>query len=96
MKIKDYIYKTPEMTEEKLLELIKEYKSFVRKHTLTRLNEIHNHPESIEKAILKEWDVINDKKSYLSKSERDEICGLVSSCLIMMTKDDGREQSNND
>ena len=71
MKLEDALYKTPEMTEEKLLSLIdkKNYSA---------------------QDILNEWDLIQAKKSKLSKDQRDQICFLVSMCLIEMTKDGGR------
>ena len=78
MKIKELIYQTPEMTEEKLLELIGEYKSFLKKYLLNQFED--------NKAILNEWDLIQEKKSKLTRSQRDQICGLVSTCLFKMTK----------
>lgn len=86
MKINDILYKTPEMTEEKLLEFINKHKRFLRKDTYKRLEELYNYSIPIEQILLAEWDVINEKKSYLSKSQRDEVCGLISTCLVLMTK----------
>lgn len=90
MKIKDLIYKTPEMTEEKLLTIIdKNYKmvdSFLRK----RLKELHKNVD-LNKAFLDEYDLIQDKKSFLTKSQRNMVVGFVGVCMIEMTKgeDDG-------
>lgn len=84
MKIKDVLYETPEMTEEKLLELIEEHKSFLKSYLLKQFED--------NKAILDEWDLIQEKKSKLTRSQRDQICSLVSVCLIKMTK--GEEVQN--
>lgn len=84
MKIKDVLYKTPEMTEEKLLELIEEHKSFLKSYLLKQFED--------NKSILDEWDLIQEKKSKLTRSQRDQICSLVSVCLIKMAK--GEEVQN--
>lgn len=93
MKIKDILYKTPEMTEERLLEILRKYTNFIKGNSRDRIEELYNkrhneHESDLAKMILDEWDVINEKKSFLSKSQRDEICGLVSICLIEMTKNE--------
>lgn len=92
MKIKELIAKTPEMTEEKLLKIIKENKYFLGKNLLDRIFQIHHSYEADK--ILKEWDLINEKKSYLTKNERDKVCALVSVSLIQMTKDNGGSSAN--
>lgn len=86
MKLNDVLYKTPEMTEERLKELIKskDYRYFFKRSLIDRLNQLHK-TDSFEDSVLKEWDLIQEKKSYLSRLERDKICGLVSLCLIEMT-----------
>lgn len=89
MKIKELIYQTPEMTEEKLLSIMDIYIPYVSKDCKNRLCKLHNVWELSSKIILDEYDTIQDKKSYLTKSQRDQICGLVSLCLIKMTKGDG-------
>ena len=99
MKIEEILYQTPEMTEEKLLRIIDENKILLKRNLLNKLSYYKEYcntgiidgdiPKdiSIEAiSILKEWDLIQDKKSYLSKSERDKILALVSSSLIMMTR----------
>ena len=98
MKLNEVLYKTPEMTEEKLLEQIGQYSDFISPEAKNRLinlyNERHNvfaSKEDLPKIILEEWDTIQKKESYLTKSQRDQILGLVSTCLIMMTKDNGRD-----
>ena len=87
MKLKDYLYKTPEMTEEKLIELLDKFSPLLRKEAKDRLNQLHK-GESLSKALLKEYDLIQDKKSHLSKSQRDQIIGFVGMCMIQMTKED--------
>lgn len=93
MKINELLYQAPEMTEEKLLELIiNDLDNFKRISKLEkRLRQIHGYKEPLEKLILKEFDLIQDKKSFLSKSQRDLIVGFVGTCLIKMTK--GQEDS---
>lgn len=91
MKLKEVLYKTPEMTEEKLLEILRTYTHLMSKDASNRLSELYNkrHQEfnsDLAQIILEEWDLIQEKKSFLSKSQRDQICGLVSICLIQMTK----------
>ena len=80
MKIKELLYKTPEMTEEKLLELMNKRKGFLNFKTWSR------NKYSDMKEILDEWDLIQIKKSNLTRSQRDQICAFVSACLIEMTR----------
>jgi len=80
MKLKDCLYKTPEMTEEKLLELMDKRKGFLNFKTWSR------NKYSDMKEILDEWDLIQIKKSNLTKAQRDQICAFVSACLIEMTR----------
>ena len=82
MKIKDYIYQTPEMTEEKLLEIIKENLPIYRGNSRKKLQKALDLP----KALLDEFDLIQDKKSNLTRSERNEVVGFVGICMIQMTK----------
>lgn len=42
MKLNEVLYKTPEMTEEKLLEYIKQYSDFISKEAKNRLIELYN------------------------------------------------------
>lgn len=94
MKIKDLIAKTPEVSEEKLLEFIEKNKRFLRGGT-ARLVYFHNKEEDDAHGILKEYDKIQEKTSYLSKSQREEILGFVGWCMIQMVKADGESRSNN-
>lgn len=88
MKIKELLYETPEMTEEKLLELIDKSKQFLKKDLYKILfNKTPDKDESkVNKTILDEWDLIQEKQSNLTKSQRDQVLALVSYCLIQMTK----------
>ena len=88
MKIKELIYKTPEMTEEKLLELISKHLEFLKKDLYKIFFNRVPDKKEISSEILKEWDLIQEKNSLLTKSQRDQVCALVSYCLIQMTKDD--------
>lgn len=86
MKIKDLIYKTPEMTEEKLLTIIDKNKMMVSKYLIKRLKELHKDVD-LNKAFLDEYDLVQDKKSLLTKSQRNMVVGFVGVCMIEMTKD---------
>ena len=91
MKIKELIYKTPEMTEEKLLELINSHLNLVKNDLKIRIIELHrsyNKPFDLAEAFLDEYDLIQDKKSYLTKSQREQVVGFVGLCMIKMTKGD--------
>ena len=88
MKIKELLYKTPEMTEEKLLEIIDKTLPMMRNSTKNRIRELHKEENNLAKAFLDEYDLIQDKKSYLTKSQRDQIIGFVGLCMIKMTKGD--------
>ena len=85
MKIKELLYKTPEMTEEKLLEIINKKLPILRNKTIIgRVNQLHGY--DIAKALLDEYDLIQDKKSNLTKSQRDIVVGFVGLCMIHMVK----------
>ena len=43
--------------------------------------------------ILKEYDLIQDKKSYLTKSQREIILGFVGYCMILMTKENEKQEN---
>ena len=85
MKIKDLIYKTPEMTEEKLLTIIDKNHKMVDSFLRKRLRELHKNVD-LNKAFLDEYDLIQDKKSFLTKSQRNMVVGFVGVCMIEMTK----------
>ena len=86
MKIADLIYKTPEMTEEKLLTIIDKNKAMVSSYLIKRLKELHKGID-LNKAFLDEYDLVQDKKSLLTKSQRNMVVGFVGVCMIEMTKD---------
>jgi len=88
MKIKELLYKTPEMTEEKLLEIIDKNLPMMRSSAKNRIRELHKEENNLAKAFLDEYDLIQDKKSYLTKGQRDQIVGFVGLCMIKMTKGD--------
>lgn len=99
MKIKELLYETPEMTEEKLLEIMdNELLSLIKinKNLIQRINDIYNHSEPISRLILKEFDLIQDKQSYLTKSQRDLVTGFVGSCMIKMAKGNGDSGDTNE
>ena len=97
MKIKDIIYKTPEMSEERLLKIIDSHLDWIKKDLKSRVIELHksnDKPFDLAQTFLDEYDLIQDKKSILTKSQRDTVVGFVGLCMIQMTKDDGGESSN--
>ena len=85
MKIEELIYKAPEMSEEKLIELLDKYSPLLKREIKFRLNQLHKEKD-LSKALLTEYDLIQDKKSNLSKSQRDQVIGFVGMCMIQMTK----------
>lgn len=87
MKIKDVIQKTPEMTEEKLLKIINAAFPIVKPEIKNRVQELHKGVD-LAQAFLDEYDLVQDKKSYLTKGQRDQIVGFVGLCMIRMTKGD--------
>jgi hypothetical protein len=87
MKIKELLYKTPKMTEEKLLEIIDKTLPMMKNSTKNRIRELHKEENNLAKAFLDEYDLIQDKKSYLTKSQREQIVGFIGLCMIKMTKD---------
>jgi len=86
MKIKELLYKTPEMTEEKLLKIINSNLKMMNNNARNRILELHKGETNLAKAFLDEYDLIQDKKSYLTKSQREQIVGFVGLCMIQMTK----------
>ncbi len=95
MKIKELIYQTPEMTEEKLLKIMDSHLDWIKKDLKDRLKTLHTTPDKpfdYSQAFLDEYDLIQDKKSLLTKSQRDFVVGLVGMCMIQMVK--GTESKN--
>lgn len=93
MKIKELLYQTPEVSEEKLLKILDENIVLMRKEAKIRIQELHK-GVPLAQAFLDEFDLIQDKKSKLTKSQREQISGFVSLCMIQMVKDDGTTSSN--
>lgn len=89
MKINELITQTPEMTEEKLLESIDKNLPMMRNSAKDRIRELHKKETNLAKAFLDEYDLIQDKKSYLTKSQREQIIGFIGLCMIQMTKGNG-------
>lgn len=85
MKIKELIYQTPEMTEEKLLKIIDSHLNWIRKDLKDRIIELHKSP-NLSQGFLDEYDLIQDKKSYLTRGQRNIVIGFVGTCMIEMTK----------
>jgi replicative DNA helicase len=86
MKIKDIIQETPEISEEKLIEIIDSNLKMMNQSAKNRIRELHKEENNLAKAFLDEYDLIQDKKSYLTKGQRDQIVGFVGLCMIQMTK----------
>ena len=92
MKINELLYKTPEMTEEKLLQIMDSHTNWITNTLKNRLFELYKEIP-LNEAILKEYDLIQDKKSFLTRSQREQIYGFVGVCMIEMTKDDKKDTS---
>ena len=94
MKIKDVLYKTPELSEERLLEIIKDNIPMMKDSSKKIIQDLHPNV-SLAQAFLDEYDIIQCKQSTLSRSQRDQIVGFVGLCMIKMTKDGGESSSTN-
>ena len=89
MKISELIQETPEMTEEKLLKIMDSHLDWIKKGLKNRIVELHrsnDKPFDLVESLLDEYDLIQDKKSYLTKSQREQVVGFVGLCMIQMTK----------
>ena len=89
MKIKELIYQTPEMTEEKLLNIMNSHLNWIRKDLKDRIYILHKDPTKpfdYSQAFLDEYDLIEDKKSNLTRGQRNIVIGFVGTCMIEMTK----------
>ena len=89
MKIKELIYQTPEMSEEKLLKIMDSHLNWIKNDLKERIIGLHRDPTQpfdLSQAFLDEYDLIQDKNSYLSKLQRDVVIGFVGACMIEMTK----------
>ena len=88
MKIKELIAQIPEMTEEKLIEIIDNNISMMKPEIENRIRELHKGEYNLAKAFLDEYDLIQDKKSFLTKSQREQVAGFVGLCMIKMAKNE--------
>ena len=95
MLIKDILYQTPEMSEEKLLEIIKDYIPTMKKSTKEKIQSLYPDVD-LPQAFLNEYDVIQSKQSTLSRDQRDQLTGFIGLCIIQMTKGNGGENSSTD
>lgn len=86
MKIKELLYQAPEMTEEKLLEIINSNLKMMNNSAKRRIQQLHKNESNLAKAFLDEYDLIQDKKSFLTKGQREQIVGFVGLCMIQMAK----------
>ena len=93
MKIKDIIQETPEISEEKLIEIIDSHLKMMSSYAKKRIKELHKGEYNLAKVFLDEYDLIQDKKSYLTKSQREQIVGFVGMCMIKMVKRNAEEKS---
>lgn len=89
MKIKELIYKTPEMSEEKLLKIMDSHLNWIKKDLKDRIHTLYKDPTKpfdYSQAFLDEYDLIQDKKSNLTRGQRNIVIGFVGTCMIEMTK----------
>ena len=87
MNLKELIPESPEINEDKVIAMIKEYSDYLSTEARNRLRQLHKDLE-IEYAILEEYNLIQEKKSYLTSGQRKQIEGLVALCLIRLSKGD--------
>lgn len=89
MKLEDTLYQAPELSEEKfgerLEELIKQFSSYrvpllsIKKWTA--------------KELIKEWELVQNKQSNLTRSQRDDVKGIVSMALLNMFKEESDDSN---
>lgn len=90
MKLNNVIYNTKEISESKLLDIIKNNFKLTSRSLRTRLKELYSEKD-ISNIILDEYDLIQQKKSLLTKSQRDQILGFIGLCMIKMVKGNEKE-----
>jgi hypothetical protein len=73
------------MTETKLLEIINNNILMVNSQLKYRIQQLHK-DSNFTTALLDEYDLIQNKKSKLTKSQRDQVVGFVGMCMIQMVK----------
>ena len=90
MKLNNVIYNTKEISESKLLDIIKNNLKLTSRSLRVKLKELYSEKD-ISNIILDEYDLIQQKKSLLTKSQRDQILGFVGLCMIKMVKGNEKE-----
>jgi len=102
MEVDKMIQDAPEMSTEKLLELIENLLNdkkirVLRKNTISEVKRLHKDyvDENLSLHLLEEFDLITQKKSNLTNSMREEVFHLVSFCLVQMTKGDDVTKEDN-
>lgn len=102
MEVDKMIQDAPEMSTEKLLELIGNLLNdkkihVLRKNTISEVKRLHKDyaDENLPLHLLEEFDLITQKKSNLTNSMREEVFHLVSFCLVQMAKGDDVTKEDN-
>ncbi len=90
MKLNNVIYNTKEISESKLLDIIKNNFKLTSRSLRVKLKELYSEKD-ISNIILDEYDLIQQKKSLLTKSQRDQILGFIGLCMIKMVKGNEKE-----
>ena len=90
MKLNNVIYNTKEISESKLLDIIKNNFKLTSRSLRVKLKELYSEKD-ISNIILDEYDLIQQKKSLLTKSQRDHILGFIGLCMIKMVKGNEKE-----
>ena len=90
MKLNNVIYNTKEISESKLLDIIKNNFKLTSRSLRVKLKELYSEKD-ISNIILNEYDLIQQKKSLLTKSQRDQILGFIGLCMIKMVKGNEKE-----
>ena len=90
MKLNNVIYNTKEISESKLLDIIKNNFKLTSRSLRVKLKELYSEKD-IANIILDEYDLIQQKKSLLTKSQRDQILGFIGLCMIKMVKGNEKE-----
>ena len=63
--------------------------NWIRKDLKDRIYILHKYPTKpfdYSQAFLDEYDLIEDKKSNLTRGQRNIVIGFVGTCMIEMTK----------
>ena len=90
MKLNNVIYNTKEISESKLLDIIKNNFKLTSRSLRVKLKELYSEKD-ISNIMLDEYDLIQQKKSLLTKSQRDQILGFIGLCMIKMVKGNEKE-----